>query len=309
MLKEGMLWASRNEWLKQFVATSELARPLVERFVAGETLPEALQAVEKLNEKGIHVSVDFLGEEVHDTAAAVSTRDEYLRMLDEIHQRGLDANISLKLTQQGLVCDPRECEENVRTILERATQCGNFVRIDMEGSANTQATLDMFYRLYADYQNVGPVMQSMLLRTHADLYKLLEVGAQIRLCKGAYKEPSSIAYTFKSQVDENYRQLMEELLMSGNYPGIATHDEKLIHHAICFAHERRILDSDFEFQMLYGVRRDLQEWLAGEGYNVRVYVPYGTEWYPYLMRRMAERPANMWFVMKNMVKESRLKAR
>ncbi len=293
-----------NTFVHERVTTGRIFRPLVERFVAGETIEHGLSAVESLNNKGMAASLDFLGEEVHDEDAAASVREEYLFLLDVINKRGLAANISLKSTQLGLGFNPDLCRENIATIVERARDYGNFVRIDMEGSGYTSDILSLFYDLHNDYDNLGVVMQAYLYRTREDTQQLVEQQARIRLCKGAYSEPSIVAFPKKKKVDENYRHLMEYLLEYANYPAIATHDEVLIAHGQKFAGQHGIMPDKFEFQMLYGVRRDLQEKIVHDGNNLRIYVPYGKEWYPYLMRRMGERPANAFFVLKNIMRES-----
>ena len=227
---------------------------------------------------------------------------EYVRVLQAIGESGIDSNVSVKLSQLGLNIGTELCFENTGRIVEAAASRRNFVRIDMEDSARTDSTLATFKRLRLDFENVGIVIQSYLRRSEKDVEELLRLGARIRLCKGAYDEPASVAFSRKSETDENYVRLMRRLLDSGIYHGIATHDEAMIAATKGFASERGITPDKFEFQMLFGVRRDLQEKLVAEGYRVRVYVPYGRYWYPYFMRRLAERPANIWFVIKNMLK-------
>jgi proline dehydrogenase len=227
---------------------------------------------------------------------------EYLRVLDRIENTGVNSNVSVKLTQLGLDINKDYCLQNARRIVEAAKRHGNFVRIDMEDSSKTDATLDIFKRLFGEHGNVGIVLQAYLYRTEKDIDDALAMGARIRLCKGAYKEPEEVAFPEKSEVDANYVRLMKKLLKSGVYHGIATHDEKMIAATREFAAREGISKDAFEFQMLYGVRRDLQLKLAADGYRMRVYVPYGEYWYPYFMRRLAERPANIWFVLKNLFK-------
>jgi proline dehydrogenase len=227
---------------------------------------------------------------------------EYLRVLDRIENTGADSNISVKLTQLGLDIDKDYCLQNARRIVEAAKRYGNFVRIDMEDSSKTDATLDIFKRLYGEYGNVGIVLQAYLYRTEKDVDDALAMGARVRLCKGAYREPAEVAFPEKGEVDANYVRLMKKLLKSGVYHGIATHDEKMIAATREFAAGEGVSKDAFEFQMLYGIRRDLQLKLAREGYRMRIYVPYGEHWYPYFMRRLAERPANVWFVLKNLMK-------
>jgi proline dehydrogenase len=261
--------------------------------------------VRVLNARKITASLDLLGESVRTEPEAKAAANEYLVMLDRIHEQGLDANVSIKLTQMGLDLDEELCVETMQSILARARDYQTFVRLDMEGSGYTERTLRLFEeRLYPGYQdNVGIVLQSYLYRTSADVERAILLKCRVRLCKGAYKEPASVAFPEKKDVDENYVRCMEKLIQEGNYPGIATHDPAIIEHAKRFVQEKGIALDRFEFQMLYGVRRDLQEQLVREGYRMRVYVPFGTQWYPYLMRRLAERPANLAFITGNVVRE------
>ncbi|MGC8927531.1 MAG: proline dehydrogenase family protein [Myxococcota bacterium] len=272
------------------------------RFVAGEELSEAIPAIKALNEKGIMVTFDHLGENVTTEEMAKSAADTYLDLLDVIKKEGLNSNVSVKLTQMGLDLGDEFCLNNVERIVKKAQELNNFVRIDMEGSAYTQRTLDITYKLFEKYQNVGVVIQAMLLRSEEDVKELNKRGIRVRLCKGAYKEPASVAYQKKEQVNENYLKLMKILLTEGKYPGIATHDEKIIEECKRYISENKIESSRFEFQMLYGIRRDLQLQLVKEGFNMRVYVPYGKEWFPYFYRRLRERKENLFFVMKNFFK-------
>jgi proline dehydrogenase len=272
------------------------------RFVAGEELEEAIPPIKALNEKGIMVTFDHLGENVKNEQEATAAADSYLQILDVIQREGLNSNVSIKLTQMGLDLGDDFCLKNVERIVKKAKELNNFVRIDMEGSNYTQRTLDITYKLFDEYKNVGVVIQAMLLRSESDIKTLIKRGIRVRLCKGAYKEPESIAYQKKEQVNENYKKLMKMLLKDGNYPAIATHDEEIIEEAKRFAEENGIDRSRFEFQMLYGIRRDLQIALAREGYNMRVYVPYGKEWFPYFYRRLRERKENLFFVMRNFFK-------
>jgi proline dehydrogenase len=273
--------------------------------VAGETLETALSAVARLNARGITASLDLLGESVHNEAEARASGAEYVNMLDRIYERRANANVSVKLTAMGLDVSEDLCVSIMQKILQRAREYQTFVRIDMEGSAYTQRTLDLFeQRLYPAFrENVGIVLQSYLYRTFADVERATEIKARVRLCKGAYKEPETVAYPAKRDVDSNYVRCMHKLMENGNYPGIATHDEAIIGEAKRFAKAKGIANDRFEFQMLYGVRRDLQDRLVREGYRMRVYVPFGTQWYPYLMRRLAERPANVAFITGNVLKE------
>lgn len=306
MLRASLLWLSEQPRIFRFVRNSRLAGRMASRFVAGETIDTAMAALRDLNAGRISASLDLLGESVTRAEEARGARDVYVQLLDRIHAAGAEANVSVKLTQMGLDIDEALCLENLRAILVRARQYASFVRIDMEGSAYTQRTIDFFTRtVYPEFGNtVGVVLQSYLRRTAADVDAMIALGARVRLCKGAYKEPADIAFPDKQGVDANYVSCMERLLEHGNYPGLATHDEKLITHARAFAKGRRIDPSRYEFQMLYGVRRDLQQELRAAGYGMRVYIPFGTHWYPYLMRRLAERPANIGFVLGNIVRES-----
>jgi proline dehydrogenase len=305
MLRSALLYLSDQKQIFRFVRNNKLAKNFANRFVAGETLETALSAVARLNARGITASLDLLGESVHNEAEARAAGQEYVNMLDRIYERRADANVSVKLTAMGLDISEDLCVAIMQKILQRAREYQTFVRIDMEGSAYTQRTLDLFeHRLYPAYrENVGIVLQSYLYRTFADVQHACASKARVRLCKGAYKEPETVAYPDKKEVDSNYVRCMHELLEHGNYPGIATHDEAIIRKAKSFVKEKQIPLNRFEFQMLYGVRRDLQDRLVREGYRMRVYVPFGTQWYPYLMRRLAERPANVAFITGNVLKE------
>jgi len=282
-----------------------LAKSFANRFVAGETVDTALAAVTRLNARGITASLDLLGESVHNEAEARAAGEAYIGMLDRIHEQKADANVSVKLTAMGLDISEDLCVANMQKILQRARDCASFVRIDMESSEYTQRTLDLFeQRLYPAYrENVGIVLQSYLYRTFADVERAISMKARVRLCKGAYKEPETVAFPDKKDVDANYVRCMHELMLKGNYPGIATHDEAIIREAKRFAKANDVAPDRYEFQMLYGVRRDLQDRLVREGYRMRVYVPFGTQWYPYLMRRLAERPANVAFLTGNVFRE------
>ena len=304
-MRNVLLYLSDQPRVFKFLRNNRFAQKLARRFVAGETPDEALAAVKALNAKGITASLDLLGESTTNEAAAKHAGREYLFLLDKIRERNLDANVSLKLTAMGLDLSEELCVAIMHEVLDRARQHRTFVRIDMEGSAYTERTLALFeQRLYPMYpENVGIVVQSYLYRTQADVERAIQLKCRVRLCKGAYKEPPSVAYPEKDDVDANYVRCMHQLMLHGNYPGIATHDEKIISEAKRFAKENSIGRERFEFQMLYGVRRDLQERLVKEGYRMRVYVPFGTQWYPYLMRRLAERPANVAFMTGNIIKE------
>jgi len=305
MLRKTLLYLSNQQRIFTFVRRNRLAKRMASRFVAGETIDEALPAVRALNARGITASLDLLGESVHREDEARATAREYVRLLDRIREQGLDANVSLKLTAMGLDISEELCIANMQMVLDRAAKYGSFVRIDMESSQYTEKTLHLFeHRLYPSYQkNVGIVLQSYLRRTAADVEYANRLGCRVRLCKGAYQEPASVAFPEKRDVDENYVRCMHALMTNGNYPGLATHDERIIIDAKQFAARNAIASERYEFQMLYGVRRDLQEQLVREGYRMRVYVPFGTQWYPYLMRRLAERPANVAFMTGNVVKE------
>ncbi len=306
MLRASLLWLSEQPRIFRFVRSNGLARRFASRFVAGETVDTALEALRDLHAARISASLDLLGESVANAAEAQAARDIYVQVLDRIHAAGADANVSVKLTQMGLDIDEKLCVDNVRAILARAKQHGSFVRIDMEGSAYTAKTLELFGRtFYPEFGNtVGAVLQSYLRRTAEDVEAMIALGARVRLCKGAYKELPSVAFPAKRDVDANYVACMERLMDRGNYPGLATHDERIIAIAQAFAKLKRIDPSRYEFQMLYGVRRDLQHELREAGHQMRVYVPFGGHWYPYLMRRLAERPANIGFIFGNVMKES-----
>jgi proline dehydrogenase len=271
--------------------------------VAGEVLDDAVEATRALNKQGMHVSLDHLGENVSDAKEATSAAQDYINILDRIKQAGVDANISIKLTALGLDISQELCEQNLIRILEHAQQFPIFVRIDMEGSAYTEQTVDITLRTHERFEHVGTVIQSCMYRSKKDTEQLIAQGVRVRLVKGAYKEPKSVAFQNKSEVDHNYVRLMTMLLLHGNYPAIATHDEAIINATCKYARDNGISKAAFEFQMLYGIRRDLQEKLVSQGYNMRVYVPYGSQWYPYLIRRMAERPANLVFVMSNAIRK------
>jgi proline dehydrogenase len=305
-MRQGLLWLSERQGLFNFVRRNGLARKFASRFVAGETIDSAVSAAGELKARGIATSLDLLGESVTVEAEAVAARDQYLAMLERMAAAGVEVNVSVKLTQMGLDIDEELCAANLTRILEKAASVNGFVRLDMEGSDYTQRTLDFFeQRLFGRFgRHCGVVIQSMLRRSEGDIDKLIAMRARVRLCKGAYLEPPSVAFPDKADVDRSYVKLMERLLAAGNYPGLATHDEAIIRRGREFVRRESIPSDRFEFQMLYGVRRDLQHRLVREGYRMRVYVPFGTQWYPYLMRRLAERPANIAFILGNLVKES-----
>src|SRR4030095_7236344 len=302
--KSALLYLSRQEGLKDFATSFRPFQKLTTRFVAGETIEEAISYIRQINAEGCSASFDHLNESVTSEDEAEQEVDEYLRILSRINQTGINSNVSIKLTQFGLGLSPEIAYRNAHRVVEDAHRRGNFVRVDMEDSAVTQVTIDIFKRLRAEFvlDDVGIVLQSYLRRTFADAQELLKLPARIRICKGAYNEPPEVAFPDKKDVDNNYIKVMQLLLSSGIYHGIATHDPKMIDATIQFATREGIGKNKFEFQMLYGIRRDLQKQLARDGYNMRIYVPYGKHWYPYFMRRLAERPANVWFVMKNLFK-------
>ena len=304
LTRSALLYLSNQEGLKEFATRFRLFKKLTTRFIAGENIEEAVNAIREVNSRGCSASFDHLNESVTSIAETEAEVREYLEVLARIDETGIDSNVSIKLTQFGLEIDPELAYQNARRVVEDAARRGNFVRIDMEASNVTQATLDVFKRLRAEFglNDVGIVLQSYLYRTMDDARALLQIPARIRICKGAYNEPPEVAYPDKKDVDHNYVRVMQLLLGSGVYHGIATHDPKMIDATINFAQKEGIGKEAFEFQMLYGIRRDLQEQLARDGYRMRVYVPYGKHWYPYFMRRLAERPANVWFVLKNLWK-------
>lgn len=306
MLRAGLLWLSEQPRIFRFIRGNGLARRFAARFVAGETVDSGVAASKDLNAAGLGASLDLLGESVTSAAEARAARDAYLETLDRIKTAGAAVNVSVKLTQMGLDVDEALCLENMRAIVGRAAAQGSFVRIDMEQSDYTERTLLLFKRsLLPEFGNaVGVVLQSYLRRTEQDVDQMISLGARVRLCKGAYQEPASVAFPDKRDVDLSYVRCMERLLLRGVYPAIATHDARIIDHARAFARDKGIQAARFEFQMLYGVRRDLQFGLRRDGHNVRVYVPFGTQWYPYLMRRLAERPANVAFLLGNVLRES-----
>ena len=297
---------SRNRVMRRFGERSSLGVKLSSRFVAGMEIEDALRVAEAVNKQGMSVSLDSLGESVTSEAEAHRAAEVYHRLLDAIAERKLNANVSVKLTQMGLLLSPDLAEGIAENLVQHARSVNNFVRIDMEDSSLTQVTLDIVRRLHARSElrgAVGTVIQSYLYRSQSDVEQLLADGIRIRLCKGAYKEPPEVAFPRKPDVDANYIRLAQMLLDSPVYHGLATHDERMIAEARRFAAQRGIDPGRYEFQMLFGVRRDLQRQLIRDGYNVRVYVPFGHEWYPYFMRRLAERPANVFFLAKNLMRK------
>jgi proline dehydrogenase len=301
MLRQLLLYLSTQAWAYRAIIGNPLGRAMAWRFVAGEDLDTALAAVHALDARGVRATLDQLGENVTNDREAVAAADAAVDALRRIAACGARSHLSIKLTQMGLDLGDDFCRAQVRRVLDCARELGNFVRIDMEGSAYTERTLDLFHDLRREYDadTVGTVIQSYLYRSQADIERLVAAGSRVRLVKGAYNEPPTVAFPRKADVDRAYRVQMELLLARGRYPAIATQDERLITHARRFVAAEGLDRRGFEFQMLYGVRRDLQERLAREGYNVRCYVPYGTQWYPYFMRRLAERPANLVFLLGN----------
>ena len=300
--RNALLYLSRREGLKDFATRFRPFKKMTTRFVAGEDIEEAIAAIREINAKGCTASFDHLNESVANASETEAEVREYLNILARIDDTGIRSNISIKLTQFGLEIDPELAYSNARQVVTDAARRGIFVRIDMEGSAVTQVTIDIFKRLRAEFglNDVGIVLQSYLRRTYDDAVDMLKIPARIRICKGAYNEPPEVAFPDKKDVDDNYVRVMKLLLSSGVYHGIATHDPNMINATIRYMKSTGVSKDAFEFQMLYGVRRDLQEKLARDGYGMRVYVPYGKHWYPYFMRRLAERPANIWFIMKNL---------
>ncbi len=296
---------SESKRLRSIAERSAMGRRVSGRFVAGMTVEDALEATKATNAKGMSVSVDNLGENVTNLEEARHSAKLYHEMLDQLDSRKLNANVSMKLTHMGLDVDESEARKIAAELVSHAARIGNFVRIDMEGSPYTQKTLDIVQELHRQpghANHVGAVIQAYLHRSEGDVNDLCAQRIRIRLCKGAYKEPADIAFQDKADVDANFVKLTKILLKSGIYHGIATHDPKMIEATIAFARAENIPPSAFEFQMLYGVRRDLQEQLVKDGWGMRVYIPFGSEWYPYLMRRLAERPANVLFILKNLVR-------
>lgn len=306
MLRSMFLWLSERRSIFDFVKRNGLARRIASRFVAGETINHAIEASHSLNASGINVSLDLLGESVANAAATHVARREVIETVDAIARAGIRGGVSLKLTQLGLDVDQTLCLENIRAILRHSREKQVFVRIDMEGSDYTERTLRMFFdHLLPEFDaRTGVVIQSYLRRSERDIDELIRRAARVRLCKGAYAEPPSVAFQERREVTASFKKLMERLLLEGDYPAIATHDDELVRHAEQLVARHGIAKDRFEFQLLYGVRRDLQERLSREGYNVRVYIPFGAAWYPYLMRRLAERPANVAFMVGSLLKET-----
>jgi proline dehydrogenase len=297
---------SRSRTLKKLASRYGMTGPraFARRFIAGETIPDAIAAIREIEAQGMHHTLDHLGESVSTLAAAETATGEYLNLIEVMDGAGVEKNLSLKLTQLGLDIDKAMCVDNLRRILAAADKCGFFVRIDMESSQYTEMTLEIFETVWRHgSHNVGVVLQSCLYRTEQDVERVNKLGARIRLVKGAYREPKSVAYQQKSDVDAAYIRLARRLLTEGTYPAIATHDEKILDEVKRFTAERGIASNSYEFQMLYGIRRDLQLALTREGYVMRIYVPFGKEWFPYFMRRLGERPANVLFVLRSLFAE------
>ncbi|HLH22201.1 MAG TPA: proline dehydrogenase family protein [Chloroflexota bacterium] len=303
--RDTVLGVATQPAVKQLVKDHALARPLRQRFVAGETIDDALAAARALNREGFRVSLDHLGEDVSEPAAADAAVNDYLALVQAIAHAHVQSGISIKLSQLGLSLDRAACQDRLERLLTAAQTVGVFVRIDMEGSAHTQETLDVLRAVWPRHHNVGVVLQAYLHRTGCDLEDVLALGATVRLCKGAYREPPTIAYQARDEVDAAYARLATRMLEAPNYAALATHDPALLAHARAEAARLGRPRDSFEFQMLYGVRRDLQQALVREGYRLRVYVPYGREWYPYLTRRLAERPGNLLFLVRSLWAEQR----
>jgi proline dehydrogenase len=304
-----LIYLSHSVVMRNIIERLPIALSVARRFVAGQTIDEAMEATIEINARGMMVTLDYLGESVTDTEVAISARNEILQLLERINAESVDANVSVKLSQLGLRIDEILALDSLRLILTKAGEYDNKVRIDMEESALVDTTLDLYRTLRDDYglKNVGVVIQSYLYRSEDDVRQLIHEGAWVRLCKGAYAEPPDIAYPNKDDTDKSFVHLTELMLSqkareNGVYLGVATHDEKMIQATLQYVESENIKPDEFEFQMLYGIRRDLQQQLVDDGYRVRIYVPYGTAWYPYFVRRLAERPANMWFFIRNFFK-------
>jgi len=297
---------SRSTALKRLASKYGMATPesFARRFIAGETVEEAIRDARILQARGMLLTLDYLGESVSTTDEASAATREYVRLIDVIVKSGIERNISLKLTQLGATVDRATCVDNLRRILDPAGKHGFFVRIDMENSPYTAVTMEVFETLWQqEYRNIGLALQAALHRTAQDVRRMIELGARVRLVKGAYKEPPAVAIQAKKDVDAAFVQLMQLLLDEGTYPAIATHDEAIIAGTCAYAHSRNIARDRFEFQMLYGIRRDLQASLVADGHRMRIYLPFGRQWFPYFMRRLGERPANVGFVLRAILRE------
>jgi proline dehydrogenase len=305
MLRSAFLWLSEQRQIFEFLKQNGMARKAASRFVAGETVETALEAARSLNKKNIAVSLDLLGESVGSSDEAVAARDEVVHLVQRLGVSGVVGNVSVKLTQMGLDLDYALCLENMRAVLNTAKEHDIFVRIDMESSEHTERTLRLFGDLHRQFGNLtGVVIQSYLRRSADDIEDLISRGARVRLCKGAYAEPETVAFQEKREIGASFVRLMRRLLDEGNFPAIATHDGRLIERTIEYARKKDISTDRFEFQMLYGVRRDLYHALRQRGFNMRVYVPFGRSWYPYLMRRLGERPGNLGFMLGSVARET-----
>lgn len=306
-LRHTLIALSKSPKMQEIIVGVPASRQMARRFVAGETLADAIGAIRASNAAGLLATLDYLGEHVNNQAEATVNADEYIRALQAIQEAGVNANISIKLTAMGLAVDDEFCYHNVRRIVEAAARRGNFVRIDMEDSPVTDRTLAIYRRLRGEFANVGVVIQAYLYRSEEDVRELMAQGmAHLRLCKGAYDEPPAVAFQPKAEVDQSMLRLIRLMLDSqaqfpGTYPAVASHDHRIINWTKAYAYHHQIATDRFEFQMLYGIRRDLQQQLASQGYRMRVYIPYGTRWYPYFMRRLAERPANLLFFARALV--------
>lgn len=304
-----LLYLSTAKWARKLVTHTALAWRVASRFVAGETIEDAITTTKQLNAKGMHVTLDYLGENVSRADEAIEACNHIMQLLEKIHETGVDATVSIKLSQIGMHIDPILMKQNAEAILQCAQKFNNRIRLDMEEGSTVDITLDLYrsLRYHQGFENVGVVIQSYLFRSCEDVQKLIREGASVRLCKGAYAEPAEIAFSKKEDTDSSFVQLTqlmlsEEARQNGVHLGVATHDEQMIQATIDYATSQQISSDDFEFQMLFGVRRDLQEELVAKGYQMRVYVPFGTAWYPYFVRRLAERPANLWFFLSNFIR-------
>jgi proline dehydrogenase len=303
MMRRTLLFLSEQHWLRNWMENSSISRSLISRFIAGRSLAEGIRVIQKLSAEHIWATLDFLGENVSSLEDAVRSKQSYLAALEEIQRACLPATVSIKLTQFGLNFSVAACRNNVLALIERAQAMNSCVEIDMESSDYTDRTLQLVTELQQEFPgNVRAVIQAYLYRSEADVRMLSDLKIPVRLCKGAYLEPDSVAFPRKADVDANYVKLMKLLLAEGNYPAIASHDQNIIYEAMRYITEQNILPDRFEFQMLYGIRRDLQRELVSQGFRLRLYVPYGDAWYPYFMRRLAERPANVLFLAKNLIR-------
>jgi len=299
MLRSVLLYLSEQKGLQNFILRRKLARKVARRFVAGETFTEAVAVTRDLNARGMDVTLDHLGESVQHEDQAVQATDDYIEILERLDkEEGVEASISIKPTQLGLAIDPDLCRANLHRLAQAGRDYGNFVRIDMESTDYTESTLNIFYDLFDEFKNLGTVIQSYLRRSEDDVRKLASMAAPVRLCKGAYKEPEDLAFQKKSEVNDSFVRLLEVMMDSQAPLAVATHDHLMIEAAKRLIKNHTDRTAPVEFQMLYGIRRDIQAQLVRQGYKMRVYVPYGSDWYPYFMRRMAERPANLFFVLR-----------